>query len=344
MIQNEDIQTNKEKINYIERYDPLNDYIQASQIKTTKAQNEQDINLQLKDLDLKELNKYLTSIVIEEPPKIKIFEDGIDFLEQIKDQILCGYNCLIYGYGSKQKLLERIAQNIINEHQGYIIFQIKGYRPQASIKMSLIHLIDSLRPNEQKKEKFSIENTLQWLQNYLKKNNKKLLFLIHSIDGKNLWSQQNQELLSKISFIKKIQILASFDNYRYSTVGKLNNTLFNSCNTYAPYIEEIQQCFDQQINKQNREDGLWYIIESLNDNQNTILTQLARLLQNQSEGVTFEHFFTSCKDEMIISYRDTLKDNLKELLQSGIVEIKKEKYIINHSDKIIQQLASRQLV
>ena len=38
---------------------------------------------------------------------------------------------------------------------------------------------------------------------------------------------------------------------------------------------------------------------------------------------------------MIISFRDALKDNLKELLQSGIVEIKKEKYIINHSDKIV---------
>ena len=46
---------------------------------------------------MKELNKYLNSIEV----KSLKFEDEITFNEKIKDQICCGFNSLVYGYGSK---------------------------------------------------------------------------------------------------------------------------------------------------------------------------------------------------------------------------------------------------
>lgn len=53
------LEYNREKLEYLKKYDPMNDYIQSTLIKQNKAATDQDFKLDPSDLDLKKLTNQL---------------------------------------------------------------------------------------------------------------------------------------------------------------------------------------------------------------------------------------------------------------------------------------------
>jgi len=130
-----------------------------------------------------------------------------------------GYNLLITGYGSKYDFLHKFSsENFPN----YPVIAVNGFINGLTTKYIINKLCDFLKQStssnsskmieEGAKEKGSskqIEAQLEYMRNMLDDEEsdlkyEKVVFLVHSIDGKSLRNNEIQQTLSTIASMKRV--------------------------------------------------------------------------------------------------------------------------------------------
>jgi len=128
-----------------------------------------------------------------------------------------GYNLLIAGYGSKHDFLHKFAsENLPN----YPVIAVNGFINGLTTKYILNKFCDFLKQSVssgsskmiEEKEKSSskqIEAQLEYMKSMLDDEESdlkynKVVFMVHSIDGKSLRNNEIQQILSIIAAMKRV--------------------------------------------------------------------------------------------------------------------------------------------
>jgi len=145
-------------------------------------------------------------------------------------------NVLLYGYGSKINIASLFCEFF---GKGYIFISFNGYDSSVTVGDLLKLVLNKIHPNTP----ISICN-IRTIRNALKETNKKLLILIHNIDGFKLRVKGQQKILSSLAAIPNVSIVATIDNISSTLLWdstdllKFNWISFN-VSTRVPYTTEL---------------------------------------------------------------------------------------------------------
>ncbi len=285
-------------------------------------------------------------------------------------------NVLIYGFGSKLKLIYDFIgyfQNTINcgEEAEYHLLVFNCYNPEITIRFILNKIIETLSSQLEEigkefdfKKERSIEGLISFIDTvirdiYIKRLelNHRFLVIINNIDGFNFQSKQVQESLSKLMLIERFHFICTTDNafinYFWSQNTKDNFSFYYlKFHTFMPYELEMNDK-NSLIGDKTRKNisGLKDILKALSGQQKELLVVIAKKqLKNEWEtmnGKSIVEYIVNeglgiCNNihrfqEMIVEYLD------HNILVEKQLKDGKNYYKLNLGDEIVKQLGSGEL-
>jgi origin recognition complex subunit 2 len=174
-----------------------------------------------------------------------------------------GFNILLYGYGSKRKLLMEFAKHMYSSPRSLVIFN--GYVPTLTIKDVLSTIAKALlgqthsarlgsNPNDM------LDAVLQLLDSSPEDLEEQvedprdipqhITLMIHNIDGESLRPERCQVILSRLAAHPKLSIVASIDHIRAPLLwdaarASQFNFLWHDATTFAPY--DVESSIDDSL-------------------------------------------------------------------------------------------------
>lgn len=131
----------------------------------------------------------------------KLFDKWLYFLSE-------GFNILLYGVGSKEKLIQEFQLQKLSTHPCIVI---NGFFPSLTLKDVLESIaIDLLELNS---IPANIYEAVDLIKNeILEYPDENFFLLIHNLDGALLRNQKAQHVISKLAKIKNVHLIASIDH------------------------------------------------------------------------------------------------------------------------------------
>lgn len=136
-----------------------------------------------------------------------------------------GFNILLYGLGSKRKLLQHFHSTILSNEN---VLVVNGFFPSLTIKdilddiSEILELGSSRTPND----------LLDLIEEKMLESSDEchLFLLIHNIDGVMLRNSKAQTILSRLATFDKIHLVCSIDHINTPLCKFLSNYFFFSRN------------------------------------------------------------------------------------------------------------------
>jgi origin recognition complex subunit 2 len=216
--------------------------------------------------------------------------------------IRTGFNLLCYGYGSKQALLEELAQNHLND---YNVFTLSAFSEEAinlgpiaqfnnllvTMFKSLLPLFKNAKLVSEAQHAFSstaasknvVFSRCSILCKLISGSNVPVLCLLHQIDSTSLRSSAIYECVSMLISEASVAFIASVDNPNFINTFTASqfeqmNWIWIDCTTMIPYSDELNRfVFDacrSSTAKQNPRAAL-IVLQSLTSNSRSIFKLLA---------------------------------------------------------------------
>ena len=269
-------------------------------------------------------------------------------------QISNGFNILLYGVGSKQKLLEDFRKKCLSESCHLVV---NGFFPGLTIKQVLTKLTSSVfghsgtfkSPIEQaqfitKELTVKGKSEVGDSKGKVKKSAgastpipEEIFLVIHNIDGQMLRSDTAQTALSILAHSPSIHIIASVDHINAPLLWdqkKLSrfNWLWYDTTTYEPYCDEtsyensllVQQSGSLALS------SLIHVTDSLTPNARGVFELLVKYqLEHKSDtdgiflGMSFHDCYLKCREKFLVSSDVTLRSQLTEFKDHKLVRSKK---------------------
>lgn len=295
-------------------------------------------------------------------------------------QLRAGYNLLAYGFGSKKQLLSEFARDWLTD--GPVIV-MNGYYPAANVKNLLNVLTRDLMnlPSQTFRDLQShVEFVRDWFRNDARMaaggrrgrvshaqdqdsdsdddaaHSSSAAFLphvyilLHNIDGASLRSESQQHILSLLSSIPQVHLVASVDHilsgwlWDQSLIDHFQ-FVHHDCTTFAAYDAEFLFASNSDgaggrgtdgsgalvdASQSGRAAGIGNVLSSLTPNHRKVLDVLAREQLTPSnanflEGTTFvtrAAFLNACEENMLVANAASFDRLLSELRDHRLVEEK----------------------
>ncbi|XP_052252829.1 origin recognition complex subunit 2-like isoform X2 [Dreissena polymorpha] len=195
--------------------------------------------LDMPHLDHKSLNALLTDVLSSHAAECRLlYEEYTDMFRTWMYQMCNGFNILLYGFGSKRRLLEGFRETVL---KGFSNLVVNGYFPSLSVK----HILNSIT-EEILDHNGSFKSPLdqvEFIKQQFDKSGDDFYLIIHNIDGTMLRNEKTQNILSLLSLSPHIHILASVDHINSSLIWDQTKCcrfrwLWYDATTFAPYMEE----------------------------------------------------------------------------------------------------------
>ena len=261
------------------------------------------------------------------------------------------FNLILYGFGSKIKILQYFIDNFIKDYYHYII--IRGYDPELTMKNLLFILnqsignntLDSLITNHNElldklNEKFGNDNDND------DDDDEHLFIIIHSIDRliqfdrKNLMKNFLVKLLANIHNIHLISSADMVNGEFLWTQQELDQIRLHMIpiNTYQPYIFErrtINGGHSSWLPTTLRSirsmattnlSSVTYVYESLNDNAKKIfqilLKNFLELKKSSTTTIKLDDLYQICREEFLTSSLSTIRQQLTEFKDHKLIKFR----------------------
>ncbi len=252
-----------------------------------------------------------------------------------------GYSVLLYGLGSKKRLLEDFR----NKHlKTSCHFVVNGFFPGLTMKKILNTLSSELLEHTGSFKtlidqamfiRSKLENKYVPISD--KSPPKKLFVVVHNIDGPMLRGDTAQTVLSLLAQSPAIHLLASIDhinaplNWDQRKLSKFN-WLWHDVTTFEFYRDEtsyensllIQQTGGLALST------LTHVTKSLTPNARGIFELLAKYqLEHKSDkegvylGMSFHDCYLRCREKFLVNSDMTLRAQLTEFIDHKLVRSKK---------------------
>ena len=267
-------------------------------------------------------------------------------------QISNGFNILLYGVGSKQKLLEDFRKECLSESCHLVV---NGFFPGLTIKQVLTKLTSSVfghtgtfkSPIEQAQfitKELKVKGNSEVEASKVKAKQSataptpiEIFLIIHDIDGQMLRSDTAQTAVSVLAQSPSIHIIASVDHINAPLLWdqkKLSrfNWLWYDTTTYEPYRDEtsyensllVQQSGSLALS------SLIHVTDSLTPNAKGVFELLVKYqLEYKSEmdgvylGMSFHDCYLKCREKFLVSSDVTLRSQLTEFKDHKLVRSRK---------------------
>lgn len=300
---------------------------------------------------LRTSNLTLADVNIMPPAALqKALENIQDALHQERDNLLkeqhrrfseyafmlaAGHALLFYGYGSKKSLLDELARS---QNSQYDIIGLNGYHPSLSLRTVLTQISNDILqlPAHPKR---SVLDYVDAINNGIGK--RKVLLVVHNIDGLPLRSQESQHALAKLSTIENISIIASIDHVNapllWDGISYASfRWLWVKADTFVSYETETVFSSKPMLRGggERRVEGAIALLKSLSTKARGVFRALAEAqtgVENTREDaslkgksrvsrLTFNQLFEITKERFLASDFATLRTTLTELQTHDLLE------------------------
>lgn len=307
----------------------------------------------------------------------KLYELHYKMFPQYWFELTQGFTLLFYGVGSKREFLEKFAieylspkltqiqlylnkdqtqspSSVSKQHTGIPCIVVNGYNPTCSYRdvfkdISKILFPEQLTSNETKYWGNHVSLQVSRMIEFYEKqpHDIKLILVIHNIDGPSVRKEAFQTMLSSLSVIKQIAIVASADHI-YAPVlwdnkkSQNYNFIFHDVTNYEPY--SVESSFQDVMKMGKREattgaEGAKYVLESLTINSKKLFkvlveTQITKMESDNNgkkvppmkrpslnTGLEFKHLAQRCAHEFIASNDISLRTMLREFIEHNMTNI-----------------------
>jgi origin recognition complex subunit 2 len=288
---------------------------------------------QLPTLTAQEATSLLASIPDRHADHIKNLHDAHrQQFTQWKFETDCGYNILLFGYGSKRNLIEAFGREELAEEMSVLV--INGYFPNLSLDSILSQILAQFAPKVT-----VVGDKLNLVHQHL---SDRLALLIHSLDSPLLRLPKNQQILSSLASNQYITVVASVDHLNApllfdSLKASRYNFLWHDATTFVPLRKElsfeVSTYLSGGISATSSVGGLSGIKNVLNNLTSNSRALYLLLLQHQlplhtdgsnpgghDQGITFPQLRALCAKKILpLSNPITLNGVLTEFFDHGLI-------------------------
>ena len=286
----------------------------------------------------------LDPVLVERVATVEIssYKSGFDALyhmyENLFDYWLCqlktGFNILLYGLGSKLKLLDEFRKKKLSSCYQLVIY---GFFPGLSLK-EILNTLTSDMLEHTGRFKTPVQQSQFICTSLCKqqpKTAKEIFLIIHNIDGQPLRDEKVQLTLSFLAACPFVHILATVDHPRAPslwdeiTSGRFNWAWHNT-STYHHYT--VETSYDKSLSSEGSEilmlRSFRHVIQSLTPNAKGVFQILAQYqLDNASDptyvGLPFSDLYQKCREAFLVNSDMTLRAQLTEFRDHKLVRSKK---------------------
>ncbi|KAL5964335.1 Origin recognition complex subunit 2, partial [Taenia solium] len=226
------------------KWEAVDDYFMKRSAKTSKrtlAKLRAD-----RESGLPDLTKLESLLSDYHPPYTDILEQrlkklGDTLLPDFRIYLTEGFNILLYGVGSKLRLLSRLQKEYLN---GDNCIVVSGYSSTISIRKILNVIVDEVMQLEEAPA--AVDKRLDLVIDHFSRPaaaDAPLFLLINCIDGKNLRTVRAQAVLARLAAVPHIHIVATMDNVNLPILWSQVEVsrfswIWEECTTLLPYSVE----------------------------------------------------------------------------------------------------------
>ncbi|OLL25964.1 Origin recognition complex subunit 2 [Neolecta irregularis DAH-3] len=249
-------------------------------------------------------------------------------------ELSSGFNILLYGYGSKRRLI----MNFVESHlSNQLVVVINGYFPSINIKDILQIIASALEINVGSVSQDILNTILAELPH---NSIPPLTLVIHNLDGENIRSEKSQSYLSILASHPKITLLASIDHINAPLLWDIAkssnyNFLWHETTTFIPYTIEtsFENNLVSQISQVGGGKGAKYVLSTLTPNARGIyrllLESQVKLMKdteqaNESFGLEYKNWYTLSSKEFLVSNDINFRNTLTEFFDHRLVVSKRD--------------------
>ena len=311
----------------------LEDYFIAHSKRSSRTSNHTLAKLAQPTMNVKAV-KSLANVASFPEEKAALFGEYQSLYPYWLLQITHGFNILLYGVGSKKKLLEDFCVQVLAKSCHVVLY---GYFPGLTIKQVLTQITAEILDHtgsfkSDLQHAVFIRKTLETRQQESSMCTCKEVFLvIHNIDGPSLRDEHSQSCLSILAQCSSIHILASVDHINAPLMWdqkKLShfNWAWHDTTTYELYSEEVS--YENSLLVQKSEivglSALVHVMESVTANARGIFNVLANHQLENFEGtylgMPYQDCYTRCREKFFVSNDLTLRRLLIEFHDHKLVK------------------------
>jgi len=244
-----------------------------------------------------------------------------------------GFSLLLYGFGSKRRLLEDFAQSTLTDGG---VLMVNGFIPTTKAKEVLDNAASMLlRSTTGASKRGDARELLSKLRRVSVTPARRLYIVIHNIDGPTLRGAESQRLLSQLAECPAISLVASMDHVDTPLLwdkGMSNrfNWIWQDATTYAPYMAEAALMPSLLLGRKSEQTGKGAVMvlmsltakarrvfRVLADNQNVSQGN------NKEQGLSLQSWFQLCREQFLVTSEQLLRSLLTEFKDHQLVRIRK---------------------
>ncbi|XP_060076321.1 origin recognition complex subunit 2-like [Ylistrum balloti] len=290
-------------------------------------------------MDQEGLNKVLQQVsTVDTCESEKMYQEHKEKFPTWMFQLSQGFNILLYGLGSKRKLLEDFRKTHLCDLSHLVV---NGYFPSLTVK----HILNSIT-YEILDYDGSFKGPLDQVACIRKEMEQQgfqdFFLIVHNIDGTMLRGEKTQNILSLLSQIPGFHILASIDHINAPLLwdqGKCcrYNWLWYDVTTYLPYTDETS--YENSLLVQQSGglalSSMTHVMKSLTSNAKSIFFLLAKhQLSNKDNstymGLSIQDLYQQCREAFLVNSDLTLQAQLIEFRDHKLIKSKKSFDGIEH--------------
>ncbi|KAI1056858.1 hypothetical protein LB507_001817 [Fusarium sp. FIESC RH6] len=282
-------------------------------------------------------------------------EPDIEFLENLHAdsfpqwafEMSQGFNLCLYGYGSKRRLMQKLAGHLharSRKDKGDKIVIINGYAPNTTIREILSTVGAAVDPAHR------IPLTqpavmVPAILSHLNTTSSTITLIVNSIDAAPLRKPASQTALAQLAAHPRIQLACSADTPDFALLWDIGvrsafNMGFHDCTTFAPYtaeldvVDEVHELLGRNAHRVNGREGVAFVLRSLPENAKNLFRLLVGevLIAIEEEGdggdeptgVEYRMVYNKAVEEFICSSEMAFRTLLKEFHDHQIITSMKD--------------------
>ncbi|KAJ2778351.1 Origin recognition complex subunit 2 [Coemansia javaensis] len=247
----------------------------------------------------------------------------------------CGFSIVFYGFGSKRRLLNGLAERLAEDAPVAII---NGYFPALNLKQSLEKIASEILGLADTTG--SPADLAALIHGYIGTaacGVETMYIVVHNIDGQCL--RKHQATLAVLASSPHIRLLASIDHIEApllwdSSTATRFNWAWHDLTTFEPYAVETSYENFAADTRDVGPRGVLHVLASLTENAKGIFRVLAEYQIAESvmedgaaprrAGATpempFSSYFAACRDQFLVSSEMTFRSQLTEFRDHQVIQ------------------------
>ncbi|CAN7984198.1 unnamed protein product [Ixodes hexagonus] len=240
-----------------------------------------------------------------------------------------GFNLLLHGPGSKIRLLQSFKEDMLSES---FCITVNGFNPGLTLQEILTTIIRQVIGQDSSTPPGLAGQVDHIVEHFSVQDADELYLLINNIDGPNLRHSKTQAVLSRLSAVAHIHIVASVDHVNASLLwdqetSRAYRFVWINATTFEPYVlesslEPLKSCAASTLS------SLQHVFCSLTPNARKIFLLIARHQLDSADspgysGLSFQDCYHRCREEFLVNSDLTLRAQLREFLDHLLLKIKK---------------------